>query len=46
MPNHTPFIEQRVLAFALAYPGLGPQRISAELAREHWGGIRLSAHSI
>ena len=47
MPNHTPpFIEQRVLAFALAYPGFGPQRISAELARERWGGIRLSAHGI
>jgi transposase InsO family protein len=47
MPNYTPaFVEQRVLAFSLAYPGLGPQRIAAELAHERWGGIRLSAHGV
>src|SRR5215216_6619654 len=29
-----------------ARPGLGPRRISAELAREQWGGIRISAHGV
>jgi transposase InsO family protein len=43
MPNQTPrHIEHRVLAYALAYPGVGPRRISHELARERWGGIRIS----
>lgn len=40
MANQTsPFVEQRVLAFALGHPGFGPARISAELRRETWGGI-------
>jgi transposase InsO family protein len=34
------------VAFALAHPGLGPRRISAELARDKWGGIRISAHGV
>ncbi len=43
MPNATPMlVEGRVLAYALAHPGHGPNRISAELAREKWGGIRIS----
>ncbi len=47
MPNATPVhIEQRVLGFALAHPGFGPARISAELARTKWGGIRLSANGV
>jgi hypothetical protein len=47
MPNHTPsFIEQRILAFALAYPGFGPKRVAAELARERWGGIRISPNGV
>jgi len=47
MPNATPpFIEQRVLAFALGHPGFGPNRIAAELARPKWGGIRLSANGV
>src|SRR5512132_716898 len=38
MPNELgPHLEQRILAFALAQPGLGPRRIAAELARERWG---------
>ncbi|MEZ4491957.1 MAG: helix-turn-helix domain-containing protein [Dehalococcoidia bacterium] len=42
MPNQTPpWIEQRVVAFALGYPGFGPRRIAAELARPRWGGIVL-----
>jgi hypothetical protein len=39
-------VEQRILAFALAQPGLGPKRISAELARERWGGLRISANGV
>lgn len=43
MPNQLPaHVEHRILAFALAHPGLGPRRISAELARERWGGILVS----
>src|SRR5207245_1204998 len=47
MANQTsPFVEQRVLAFALGHPGFGPKRISAELRREKWGGIVLSANGV
>ncbi len=47
MPNHTlPWVEQRVIAFALGFPGLGPRRIAAELARERWGGIVLSPRGV
>jgi transposase InsO family protein len=43
MPNQTnPVIEARVLAFAIAHPGLGPRRISASLAQARWGGIAIS----
>jgi transposase InsO family protein len=43
MPNQTnPVVEARVLAFAIAHPGLGPRRISASLAQERWGGIGIS----
>jgi hypothetical protein len=47
MPNHTPvFVEQRVLAYALGHPGEGPKRISAELARPKWGGIKISCNGV
>ena len=47
MPNQIgPHLEQRIIAFALGHPGLGPRRISAELAREKWGAIRISEHGI
>jgi transposase len=47
MPNEIgPHLEQRIVAFSLAHPGFGPRRISAELAREKWGGIRISEHGI
>jgi transposase InsO family protein len=47
MPNQIgPHLEQRILAFALARPGFGPRRISSELAREKWGGIRISEHGV
>jgi transposase len=47
MPNELgPQLEQRVLAFALAQSGLGPKRISAELRREKWRGLRISANGV
>ena len=47
MPNQIgPHLEHRVLAFSLGHPGFGPRRISAELARPKWGGIRISEHGV
>ncbi len=47
MPNQLgPHLEQRVIAFSLGHPGLGPRRISAELAREKWGALRISEHGV
>jgi len=47
MPNQIgPHLEQRIVAFSLGHPGLGPRRISAELAREKWGAIRVSEHGV
>jgi transposase InsO family protein len=47
MPNEIgPHLEQRIVAFSLAHPGLGPRRIAAELARDKWGGIRISEHGV
>lgn len=47
MPNQLgPHLEQRIVAFALGQPGFGPLRISAELAREKWGGLRISPNGV
>ncbi len=47
MPNEIgPHIEQRIIAFSLSHPGFGPRRISAELGREKWGGLRISEHGV
>ena len=47
MPNAlTPILEQKVLGLALAYPGWGPARLSAELGREKWGGLKVSANGV
>jgi transposase InsO family protein len=47
MPNEIgPHLEGRIVAFALGHPGFGARRISAELAREKWGGIRVSEHGV
>jgi transposase InsO family protein len=47
MPNQIgPHLEQRIIAFALARPGFGPRRISSELRRSKWGGIRISEHGV
>ena len=47
MPNQLPaMVEERILAFAIAHPGLGPRRVASELAREKWGGIVVSANGV
>jgi transposase InsO family protein len=47
MPNQIgPHLEQRVIAFALSNPGFGARRISSELRRDKWGGIRISEHGV
>lgn len=47
MPNQIgPHLEQRVIAFSLGHPGFGARRISAELRRPKWGGLRISEHGV
>ncbi len=47
MPNQlSAVIEQRIVSFSIAHPGLGPKRISSELAREKWGAILVSANGV
>jgi transposase InsO family protein len=47
MPNQlSPVIEQRIVAFALGHPGLGPKRIAAQLARPEWGGLLVSPNGV
>lgn len=41
-----PHLEHRILAYSLGHPGQGPRRISAELRRPKWGGIRVSEHGV
>jgi hypothetical protein len=39
MPNQFSLVvEQRIVAFSLGHPGLGPKRIAARLARPQWAG--------
>jgi transposase InsO family protein len=47
MPNQlSPMIEQRIVAFCLGHPGLGPRRVAARLARPEWGGLMVSANGV
>jgi transposase len=47
MANQLPaMVEERILAFAIAHPGLGPNRIASELARPKWGGIVVSHNGV
>jgi transposase InsO family protein len=47
MPNQLPkMIEQRIVSFSLAHPGLGPRRVASELARKKWGGIVVSPNGV
>ena len=45
MPNQlSKLVEERIVAFALGHPQMGPHRIADELAREKWGGLRVSGN--
>jgi transposase InsO family protein len=47
MPNQIPpHLEERIVAFALGHPGLGPRRLAAQLARPDCGGLVVSANGI
>jgi transposase InsO family protein len=47
MPNQlSPLVEQRVVAFALGQPGLGPKRIATQLRRAEWGGLEISPNGV
>ncbi len=47
MPNALPkMVEQRIVSFSLAHPGLGPKRVASELARPKWGGIVVSPNGV
>jgi transposase InsO family protein len=46
-PNQLPaMVEERIVAFSLAHPGLGPKKVAAELGRPKWGGIVVSANGV
>jgi len=42
----SPLIENRVLAFSLAHPTAGPQRISDEPHRPKWRWLRISSNGV
>jgi transposase InsO family protein len=47
MPNALPkMIEERIVSFSIAHPGLGPRRVASELSREKWGGIIVSPNGV
>lgn len=47
MPNRVPpWLEERVVAFALGRPGLGPRRIAAQLRQPMWGGRVISPSGV
>jgi transposase InsO family protein len=47
LPNQlSPFVEERIVAYALGHPGQGPQRIASELRRERWGGLVVSHNGV
>jgi transposase len=47
MPNQlSKLVEERIVAFALGHPQMGPHRIAGELRREKWGGLRVSGNGV
>ena len=47
MPNQLPpWVEERVISFALGHPGLGPRRVAAQLRLPMWGGLVVSASGV
>jgi transposase InsO family protein len=47
MPNQlSALVEQRIVAFCLGHPGLGPRRVATRLARPEWGGLVVSPNGV
>ena len=47
MPNQfSALVEQRIVAFSLGHPGLGPRRIASRPARPQWGGLVVSPNGV
>jgi transposase len=47
MPNQlSKMVEERILSFSIAHPGLGPKRVASELRRSKWGGIVISPNGV
>jgi transposase len=47
MPNQlSAVVEERIVSFSIAHPGLGPRRVASELARERWGGLLVSPNGV
>ena len=47
MPNQlSVMVEQRIVAFCLGHPGMGPRRIASRLARPEWGGLVISPNGV
>lgn len=47
MPNQLPrVVEERIVAFSLGHPGLGPRRIAAMLALPEWGDLVVSPNGV
>ena len=47
MPNAlSVLVEQRIVAFCLGHPGLGPRRVASALARPQWGGLIISPNGV
>jgi transposase InsO family protein len=47
MPNQlSKMVEERIVSFSIAHPGLGPKRVASELGREKWGGIVVSPNGV
>jgi transposase InsO family protein len=47
MPNQiSKMVKERIIAFSLGHPGLGPKRVASELARPKWDGILVSPNGV
>lgn len=47
MPNQlSAVVEERIVSFSIAHPGLGPRRVATELGRERWGGLLVSPNGV
>jgi transposase InsO family protein len=47
MPNQlSRMVEERIVSFSIAHPGLGPKRVSGELRRPKWGGLVVSPNGV